>query len=51
MEEIQNEKCYACKFCIWNEEYQQEVCDIKGCYENSKFIYFLLEEREVIKNE
>lgn len=39
-EDIQNKKCFSCKFCVWNEERQKYVCDIKGCYENNKYIEF-----------
>lgn len=38
--EIQNKKCFSCKFCVWSKERRKYVCDIKGCYENSKFIEF-----------
>ena len=41
-EEIQNRKCLECKFCVWNEERHEYVCDIKGCYENNKFVEFKL---------
>lgn len=37
-DDIQNDKCVACKFYAWDEERQEYVCDIKGCYENSKFV-------------
>lgn len=40
--DIQNNKCFACMFCVWNEERQKYVCDIKGCFENSKYIEFEL---------
>ena len=40
MSELQNDKCLACRFCSWYEEYQEYKCDIKGCYENSKFIEY-----------
>ena len=38
--DIQNNKCAGCMFCVWNEERRKYVCDIKGCYENSKYIEF-----------
>ena len=38
--DIQNQKCFGCAFCVWDEERQKYVCDIKGCYENSKYIEF-----------
>ena len=37
---LQNEKCYLCKFCVWDEDRKTEVCDVKGCYKNSKFVCF-----------
>ena len=37
---LQNEKCFLCKFCLWDEERRTEVCDVKGCYNNSKFIQY-----------
>ena len=40
--DIQNNKCFECKFCVWDEERRKYVCDIKGCYENSTFIKFEL---------
>lgn len=40
MENLQNEKCFDCKFCVWDDDFKKEVCDVKGCYENSKFVYF-----------
>ena len=40
IENIQNEKCDSCMFCVWNSERKQYVCDVKGCYENSKYIEF-----------
>lgn len=43
--ELQNEKCYACKFCVWIEEFQEDLCEVKGCYKNSKFVYFSFEDR------
>lgn len=39
-DELQNAKCYSCKFCVWDEDRKAEVCDVKGCYKNSKFIYY-----------
>ena len=39
-DEIQNDKCFGCMFCVWNEERHKYVCDIKGCYENSKYIEY-----------
>ena len=37
---IQNEKCDACMFCVWDAERKKYVCEIRGCYENSKFVEF-----------
>jgi hypothetical protein len=34
--DIQNQKCFGCTFCVWNEERQKYVCDIKGCYEKQQ---------------
>lgn len=39
--ELPSEKCYSCRFCVWSEEKQIEVCDIKGCYEGSKYQYYV----------
>ena len=39
-EGLWNNKCFSCMFCVWNAERQQYVCDIKGCYENSKYVMF-----------
>lgn len=39
-DELLNEKCFSCKFCVWDEAIKMEVCDIKGCYKNSKFEKF-----------
>lgn len=40
IDNIQNEKCDSCMFCVWNAERKKYVCDVKGCYENSKYIEF-----------
>lgn len=40
MGELQNNKCFDCKFCVWDENCKKEICGVKGCYENSKFIYY-----------
>ena len=37
VEGIQNDKCFACHFCVWEVERQQYICDIKGCVKNNKF--------------
>lgn len=37
VDNIQNDKCLACHFCVWEEERQQYICDIKGCRNNSNF--------------
>lgn len=39
-DELQNEKCFYCKYCVWDEDRKTEVCDIKGCYKNNKFVWF-----------
>ena len=39
-EPIQNEKCTACRFCSWHEEYQAYRCNIRGCIENSLFVEY-----------
>jgi hypothetical protein len=39
-DEIQNEKCVSCRFCVWSYDRQKYVCDIKGCYDNSKYIEY-----------
>lgn len=38
--ELQDEKCFGCKFCVWEENEQREVSEIKGCWNNSKYIEF-----------
>ena len=38
--ELQNAKCFSCKYCVWDENRKTEVCDIKGCYKNSEFKKF-----------
>lgn len=37
VDKIKNDICLACEFCVWEEERRRYVCDIKGCYNNSKF--------------
>lgn len=37
VDKLQNDKCFACEFCVWEEERREYVCDIKGCRNNSKF--------------
>ena len=44
--DIQNHKCFSCVFCVWNEEHHKYVCDIKGCYENSTYVKFKLEDEQ-----
>lgn len=34
---LKGKKCLSCKFCIWDEERREYVCEIKGCYEYSKY--------------
>lgn len=45
-EPIQNELCYGCKFCLWDNEYKRYVCVIRGCFDNSKYVEFLIGWRE-----
>ena len=33
-------KCCGCKFYVWNDEHRSYVCDIKGCYNYSKYVRF-----------
>lgn len=33
----EDKSCEACRFWYWFEERQQYGCDIKGCWEKSKF--------------
>ncbi len=39
---LQNEKCFACRFCVWDNERQEERCQIPkdGCIDNSHFIEY-----------
>lgn len=39
---LQNDKCFSCKFCLWDDERKQYYCDIKGCYNNSCFVKYEL---------
>lgn len=39
-EPIQNDKCCECKFEGWDAERGEDVCSIKGCWHNSKFVPF-----------
>lgn len=32
-----SDKCDSCEFCVWNSELHTYVCEIKGCYNGSKF--------------
>lgn len=45
-DDLQNEKCFSCKFCVWDEERKCEICSIKGCSQNSAYKRF-----EVIPDE
>ena len=47
-DELQNKKCFSCEFCVWDEERKCEVCNIKGCYQNSKFIKYEVKPHEEI---
>ena len=35
-----NEKCFACKFCTWDSERQEESCDLYECINNCYFKEF-----------
>ena len=39
-EKIQNDKCFACRFCLWYDNLQEYRCSIKGCIENSSFVRY-----------
>lgn len=39
-DEIQNDKCASCRFYVWDDSRHKYVCDIKGCYENNKYIEY-----------
>ena len=39
-DELQNEKCLSCRFCVWSYDRKDYVCDIKGCFENCCFIEY-----------
>lgn len=43
-EELQNQKCLGCKFCLWDYDRQEYVCIIRGCYENSKYVEYRMME-------
>ena len=43
-DELQNDKCFGCKFCVWDEERHTEVCEVKGCYENTKYVEYRIEQ-------
>lgn len=47
--DIQNQKCFGCTFCGWDEERRKYVCDIKGCYENSKYIEFKISRQNKVR--
>ncbi len=40
VEGLQSDKCFSCRFCVWDEDRKTYVCDVKGCYKNSKYIKY-----------
>ena len=38
-----SDKCFGCLFWSWFEEYHSEGCEIKGCYNHSKFVEYSFE--------
>lgn len=34
---IQNDRCFACQHCVWNEETDKYSCSVTGCRNNNKF--------------
>lgn len=38
------EKCIGCKFWLYFEDENKERCSIKGCWDNSKYVPYTLEE-------
>lgn len=38
------EKCMECKFWLYFENEKKERCSIKGCWCNSKFVPYTVEE-------
>lgn len=43
-EPLQNDVCVGCKFCLWFDEEQSELCSIRGCFNNSKYKEFNFDE-------
>ena len=41
-------KCFGCKFCLYYKDWHKYACDIKGCWEYSKFVEykFIVEDKE-----
>lgn len=37
---LDGEKCFKCKFCVWDEDRQEEHCENFRCYEYSDFVEF-----------
>lgn len=35
-----SDKCFACKFCVWDDERHEEGCEIHGCFNCEKFIEY-----------
>ena len=38
------EKCMACKFWLYFKNEKRERCSIKGCWNNSKYVPYTVEE-------
>jgi hypothetical protein len=38
--EIQDEKCFSCRFCVLNGERGTDGCSVKGCVDHSKYIEY-----------
>lgn len=38
------EKCMGCKFWLYFENEKREKCSIKGCWDNSKYVPYTVEE-------
>lgn len=39
-EPLQNKKCSGCRFCLYDYDYKDYKCTIKGCVDNSKYIEY-----------
>lgn len=47
LSQLQNNKCYECKFCVWDSERQEMGCEIHWCINNSNYIKF--DTKEMVK--